>query len=694
LLTRELSELAFVQRVLEEAEHPDRPVLERLKFLGITGMLLDEFARIRLAALRERIRAGGNDRSAHGFTPHEHLRGADRASDELLARQDLCWQELRRGLQSSGVSILDAADLTPEEVTLLREYFESWLTPRLEPAVIDADAPLPFIKDGKIVLIADLTSREGRSRKALLPLPDDTPRFIELPGESLRFIALEDVLSAFLADAFADHAIVDRGLARVVREGDLKLADDADDPLLLVSAAVDRREHADVIRLEVDCAMSESLQRYLAEKLGVATNEEIAQFDAANVPIVASEFIIADRLLGLTDTIQLVDGLRGRKVRGLRFARAKRKRPEFVDAFGGDLFKAIAARDRLLHFPFDDFDVVLDFLKQAAKDPDVVSIRQTLYRTGRDSPVVKALARAAKRGKQVTAVVELEAREDERENIALADRLKKAGARVVFGSRDTKVHVKALHVVRREEGGLKGYVNFATGNYHRRAARAYTDLSLFSAAPELTADAVALFDYLIDGVPLRDLRRIAVSPKGLRERLIDLIDREVAHADAGQPAAIWVKLNKLSDAQLIEALYRASQRGVEIQIVVRGVCCLQPGVPGLSERIRVKSVVGRFLEHSRIICFGNGQGLPSLAADVFLSSADWMPHKMDRRVEALVPIDDARAKRHVQEVVMAAYLRDESQSWRLCSDGTWVRDTSAGFSAQSALMNGALVVSE
>lgn len=688
LFNREISDLAFIGRVLEEAGNAAHPVLERLKFLAISGALLDEFYRLRVTGLREQIRAGVTERSPDGLRPREQLRQADRASNALLATQERCWQHLTRDLHAAGIALASGDDLDRREHDWLRRHFELQIGPRLQPVIVEPSGTIPFIEDGAIVLLAELDEPQSdQRRKALVPLPAGAPRFVALPGRGFRFATLESVLSMFLEDLFTGRAIGDRGFARIVREGDLKLSGDADDLLGLVREALDRRQRADVIRLEVQSTMPEGLRRYLAEALELITGDELKRIQAANEPVTTSEFIAADRLLGLADAMKLVDAIGREAAPSLRFTGGTPSRPSFVDEFDGDIFAAIAAKDRLLHFPYDDFGVVLDFLRQAAEDPNVSSIAQTLYRTGRDSPVVEALARAARLGKQVTAVVELEAREDEFENIELANRLNAAGATVLFGFHDKKVHVKALWVVRRENGRPKGYVNFSTGNYHPRAAREYTDLSLLSADPRLVGDAAKLFSYLAGGPAPADLGRIALAPLGLRERLVQLIEREAEHAAAGRPAAIWIKVNKLSDPELIEALYRASRRGVEIRIVARGVCCLQPGIEGLSDTIRVKSILGRFLEHSRILCFGNGHGLPSESADVFLSSADWMTHKIDRRVEALIPVDDTDAKRYVQDVAMAAYLRDTRQSWQLGADGRWVREAATGFSAQSALMH-------
>ena len=686
-LNRESSDLTFMQRVLEEAENPGVPALERVKFLAITAMLLDEFYRVRVTGLRKQIRAGVCDRSPDGLLPDEQLTDADRVSNELLERQGRCWQNLTRDLASTGISILSGEALQPADVEWLGGYFETHIYPALEPLIVDSSQPFPFLRDGEILLLLDLQRKvDGSAHKGLLPLPASALRFLRLPGPEMRFLALESGLELFLDRLFADFNIKGHGLACIIREGDLKLAGDDDDLLAMVKDALKRREHAKVIRLKVDRKMPENLRRYLAGALGLIGDDDLARLKEAGEGITASEFVAIDGLLGLDDTLQMSEQLLSTAPPSLAFVPPVLTRPAFWDAFDGDMFKAIAAADRLLHFPFDDFGVVVDFLNQAATDPLVTEIRQTLYRTGHDSPIVEALARAAEAGKDVTAVVELEARDDERENIELAGRLEAAGARVIFGFLDMKVHVKALWVLRREEDGPRGYVNFATGNYHPGAARAYTDLSLFSADPVLAAEAVQLFDYLNGGPAPEGLNRIVLAPLGLRDRLLALIKREIGHARAGRSAAIWLKLNKLTDTKLIGALYRASAEGVEIALIIRGLCCLRPGVPGLSENIRVKSVIGRFLEHSRILCFGNGQELPSPSADIYLSSADWMPHKIDRRVEALISLDDASIKTRVQDQIMAAYLNDQAQSWALDGDGIWARMAAGGFSAQDSLM--------
>lgn len=686
-LNRECSDLAFMQRVLEEAENSRVPVLERVRFLAITAMLLDEFYRVRVTGLRKQIRAGVRERSPDGLLPEQQLTDADRVSNELLERQDRCWQNLTDDLKSAGISILSGEALEPADVEWLGGYFETNIYPALTPLIIDSSRPFPFLRDGEILLVLDLEDKDsGLSKKGLLPLPPSVLRFLRLPGPEMRFLALESGLELFLDRLFADYTVVSYGLARILREGDMKLAGDDDDLLAMVKDALDRREHAKVIRLKVDKKMPEDLRRYLAGALGLLKDDDLTRLKDAGEGITTSEFVAIDGLLGLDDTMQMSEQLLTVAPPGLTFAPTAPKRPAFWDEFDGDMFRAIAAGDRLLHFPYDDFDVVVEFLKQAAADPGVTKICQTLYRTGHDSPIVEALILAAEAGKDVTAVVELEARDDERENIQLAGRLEAAGARVMFGFLDMKVHVKALWVLRQEEDGPRGYVNFATGNYHPGAARAYTDLSLFSADPALAAEAALLFDYLTGGTEPENLSRIVLAPMRLRARLLELIEREIGHARAGRPAAIWLKLNKLTDMELISALYGASAEGVEIVLIIRGICCLRPGVPGLSETIRVKSVVGRFLEHSRILCFGNGHGLPDPAAEIYLSSADWMPHKIDRRVEALVSLEDPATKSRVQDQIMAAYLKDRAQSWALDADGVWTRLAASGFSAQDGLM--------
>lgn len=685
-IDRDLSDLAFIERVLEEAENERVPVLERVRFLAITGMLLDEFYRVRVAGLRDLLRTQIPLRPGESGKLQSQLAAVDARSNELLARQDSCWGMLRRSMRSAGITLAAEEDVTREDRAWLARYFETEIRPRLEPTFIEGPDKLPFVKDGDIVLVADLHGvSDDRTARGVLILPRDMPRFVVLPGATPRFLPLENAMALFTDSLFAGQRVRAMGLARIIREGDLKLADDDDNPLTLVSHAVEARDRAAVIRLKVDAQMPETMRRDLAMAFGVVDSAEIERLTATNRPVTASEFVAVDNLLGLADTIELPRGFSRKKASELTFAPLGRKKPPFWNDYAGDLFSAISDKDRLLHYPFDDFHVFTEFLQQAARDESVVSIQQTLYRSGYNSRIVKALARAAKLGKRVTVVIELKAREEERENIRLAKRLEAAGCTIHYGMPRIKVHAKLLIVERRERGRLRRYVNVSTGNYYARTAKSYTDLSVLTVNEAIAADAQKLFRYTMGGPPPSALSHLSIAPLGLRSKVTSLVEREIAHAREGRPAAIWIKLNHISDANLIDHLYRASQAGVDVEIIVRGICRLRPGVIGMSERIRVKSVVGRFLEHSRVLCFANGAGLPADDAEAFITSADFMPHKLDDRVESLCPLLDPDVRMQALQIV-SDYLRDTAQSWQLDGDGNWKRLADKGFDVQRALL--------
>jgi polyphosphate kinase len=687
LIDRDASDLAFVERVLEEAENTANPVLERAKFLAITGMLLDEFYRIRVAYLREQIRLRGRKRGGYGPKPAKRLRRADKYSNRLIRRQDRCWRALRAELERAGIELVAAGDASAGDREWLALRFEEQIRPRLAPDLSQSPDALASARDGDLLLFAELAVSADPldDIEAVVPVPADLPRFFALPGGGCRFMAIEEVIRLFLDGLFAGTRITASGLARVLREGSLKRSEAGEDLLTLVRDAIERRERADVIRLRVERGMPEGLMRKLAAGLGLLRPEQIKALEKSRRRATASEFVVADAFLGLTDLIQLVELLPAGIASAHSFPAHHPRQPAFASEFDGDLFRAIAAKDRMLHFPYDDFDILVALIESAAADDAVVAIRQTLYRTGSDALIAQALAAAARNGKAVDVVVEVQAREDETRNIELAAFLESAGVNVSYGLLERKVHAKLLVIDRRESGALRRYVHCSTGNYSIASGHSYTDLCLLSADEALADDAVRLFAWVHGGDVPRDWARISVAPFGLRERIAGLIEREIANAEAGRPAAIWMKLNRLSDERMIRLLYRASQAGVDIEIVVRGICCLTPGVPGVSERIRVKSVVGRFLEHSRAFCFGNGGALPSSSADVFISSADLMSHKLDVRVEMLVGIEDDELKRQIQEDVFVPYLEDQASSWLLGADEKWVRQRPGGYSVQQAL---------
>ncbi len=685
---REISDLQFIERVVEEAHNKAHPLLERLRFLAISASVLDQFYSVRIAKLRRAARKIDAYITPDGMTPIQQLQVVSARARRLMTAQQTAWIEMRELLGAEDIRIVEPLELDADSITWLHHFFQSHVAPVLTPVTIDEEHPFPFITSGGICTILEFAARH-----ILIPLPAALPRFVQLPGEPIRFTRLETLIFRFSADLFPHDSLRSQGVFQILRDNDLARQERSDDLRSIIEFGLKMRHKANTTLLTVEDSMSAASIRFVARHLGLFSDQEMTLLEHQHQPLHESDTVFMARLPGLATLSNIINRAVTNTCPHLLFPPHKPRYPQSFQGADRDCFTAISNKDVLVHWPFESFDSVVDFLEQAARDPQVLAIKQTLYRTSDDSSVVNALINAAQAGKAVTTVIELEARENESSNVELAKRMEAAGVQIIYGIVGLKIHCKVTLVVRREGDDTVTYTHFSSGNYHPVNARIYTDLSFFTRDKQLCDEASAVFNYVTTGFPIKT-EKLIVAPTGLRKRLYALIDNEIAHAQSGHIAHIVIKVNSLTDPHVIERLYLASEAGVEVDLIVRRHCSLRPGVAGMSSRIRVKSIVGRFLEHSRIYAFANGADIRGDQTVVYFGSPDLMERNLDERVELLIPVEDADVRRRIIDEVIINNLLDTRQSWILGADDRYRRhEDTTGLCSQSTfieLANGGL----
>ena len=653
-INREISWLKFNLRVLAEASNLKNPTLERLKFLSIAANNLDEFFMVRVAGIYNQIKDKVSFLSHDGLTSEKQLERIIIKTKKLLSTSNETWSNLKVDLSKEGILFASYRDLNKSEKVRLNKIFRENIYPILTPMIIDPSHPFPFIPNKGHFLVM-LLNKRNKNKKffATILIPNNTERFINISNRAdiKKYLSIEHIISNYVNYLFPGYHLNKYTSVRIIRDSDIEFEEEAEDLIMYLEKALKKRRRGRIVKLEIRSNADPLLKKFVYKKLEV-TDDEVYEMDS---------------FVG----VHQIDQIYNKKNTNLVFKSFSPRQVERLKQFKDDYFATIKAKDFIVHHPYETFDAVIQFLTQAADDPNVIAIKQTLYRTTSDSPVVKALVLAAEKGKSVTAVVEVKARFDEETNISLASTLEKAGVQVVYGFVKLKTHAKASLIVRKEKSKLVSYVHLGTGNYHPVNAKIYTDLSFFSSDKIICEDVEKFFNYITTYAEPKKLKKLILSPLFLRTKLYSLIDQEIENKSKGKHAEIWIKLNSLVDKAMIDKLYQASNAGVKICLFVRGICCLKPGIKGLSENIIVKSIVGRFLEHSRIYCFANGEIMPSRSNLAFFSSADLMTRNLDRRVELFIPVENSTVHEQVLDQIMLANYKDAENSWFLKSDESY-----------------------